>query len=90
MKRHRAEFSLLAAKRSRAEDMATKVTLARFEMSLKAMQKTINNDYSNISLLMNKHSDTCIEGMTDSAVLIRRWIDRINAKYGISPSIEQK
>jgi hypothetical protein len=85
-----AEFSLLAARQSRAEDMATKVTLARFEMSLKAMQETINNDYSNISLLMNKHSDTCVEGMTDSAAVVKRLADRINAKHNASPSIRPK
>lgn len=80
-----AKFSLISAMRSRSEDMATKVTLARFEMSLKEMQRTIGNNYSNVSLLMNKHSDSCVEGMTNSAVLMKRWSDRVNAKYGITP-----
>lgn len=85
-----AEFSLISAKQSRSEEMATKITLARFEMSLKAMQKTIDNNYSNISLLMNKHSDSCVEGLTNSAAFMKRWSDRINAKYGITPSTQPK
>ncbi|MDM7950365.1 hypothetical protein [Hydrogenophaga sp.] len=76
-----AEFSLLAAKQSRTEDIATRVTLARFEMSLKGMQKTIANNYSNISLLMNKHSDSCVEAMTDSSALIKRWTEKVTTKY---------
>ena len=81
-----AEFSLLAAKQSRSEDMATRVTLARFEMSLKSMQKTIGNNYSNISLLMNKHSDSCVEAMTDSSALIKRWTEKMSSKHSKSNS----
>ncbi|MDP2066595.1 MAG: hypothetical protein Q8K38_11570 [Burkholderiaceae bacterium] len=81
-----ARFSLLAASESRSEEMATRVTLARFEMSLKTMQKTIGNDYSNISLLMNKHSESCVEAMTDSSALIKRWTDTISSKYSKSSS----
>lgn len=84
-----AEFSLISAKQSRSDDMATKVTLARFEMSLKEMQKTIDNNYSNISLLMNKHSDRCTVGLTNSAAFMKRWSDRINAQYGI-PDTQSK
>lgn len=79
-----AQFSLLAAQQSRSEELATKVTLARFEMSLKTMNKTINNNYSNVSLLMNEHSAPCVEALADSATLIARWTERINKKYGIN------
>jgi hypothetical protein len=65
-----AEFSLMATERSRSTDMATRVTLAQIAMSMKEMQKTIDNNYSNISLLMEKHSDSCVEPMTDSSALI--------------------
>lgn len=85
-----AEFSLISAKQSRSEEMATNVTLARFEIALKAMQNTIGNNYSNISLLMNGHSDSCTEGLTNSAALMKRWSDRINARYGIGPSTPTK
>jgi len=76
-----AEFSLFAARQSRTEEMATRVTLARFEMNLKAMQTTIGNNYSNISLVMNKYSDSCVEAMTDSTALIKRWKDRVTSRY---------
>nr|WP_315203342.1 hypothetical protein [uncultured Albidiferax sp.] len=77
-----AMFSLMAAKQSRAEEMATKVTLARIEMNLKDMQKTIDNNYSNMSLLSNKYLTPCVEAMQDSAPLINRWTERIQGKYG--------
>jgi hypothetical protein len=77
-----AAFSVLAAKRSRSEEMATRITVARFEMSLKSMQKTIDNNYSNMSLLLNQHSDLCVEAMTDSAAIIKRWTEKVSAKYG--------
>lgn len=85
-----AEFSLISAKQSRSDDMATKVTLARFEMNLKDMMKTIDHNYSNISLLVNKYSESCVEGITNSEVLMKRWSDRISAKYGITPEQEPK
>ena len=77
-----ALFSLMAAKQSRDDAMATKVTLARIEMSLKDMQKTIDNNYSNMSLLSNKYLTPCIDAMRDSAPLIKRWTERIQNKYG--------
>jgi hypothetical protein len=77
-----AEFAVLAARQSRSEEMATRVTLARFEMSLKSMQKTVDYNYSNMSLLMSRHSGPCVEAMTDSAALIKRWTEKISAKYG--------
>lgn len=78
-----AEFSLMAAQRSRSTDMAARVTLARIEMSMKEMQKTIDNNYSNISLLMKKHLDSCVEAMTDSSALIKRWTEKVGIKYGV-------
>lgn len=76
-----ALFSLMAAKQSREDVMATKVTLARIEMSLKDMQKTIDNNYSNISLLSNKYLTACTDAMRDSAPLIKRWTEKVQSKY---------
>ncbi|MFO1300788.1 MAG: hypothetical protein U1F17_10470 [Burkholderiaceae bacterium] len=76
------QFSFRAAQQSRNEEMAGKVSLARFETSLKEMQKVIDYDYSNISLLMNRHSTPCVEAMKDSGVVIRRWTERVDAKRG--------
>ena len=77
-----AIFSLETAKQSRNESMATKVTLARIEMSLKDMQKTIDNNYSNISLLSNKYLTPCVDVMRDSSAMIQRWTQKIQSKYG--------
>jgi hypothetical protein len=76
-----AQFGLMAAQQSRSEEMATKVTLSRFETNLKSMQKTIENNYSNIALLSSKYSDSCVEAMTDSTVMIKRWTTKITSKY---------
>jgi len=76
-----AQFSLLAAKDSRSHEMATKVTLARIQMSMKDMQKTIENNYSNMSLLMTKHLEPCIEAMNGFAPLFQRWTEKIQQKY---------
>jgi hypothetical protein len=62
--------------------MATKVTLARFELSLKDMQRTIQNNYSNMSLLSSKYSESCVGAMTDSGAVMKRWTERIASKYG--------
>lgn len=76
-----AQFGLLAAQQSRSEEMATKVTLARFEISLKAMRQTIENNYSNTALLSSKYSDNCVEAMADSAAMLNRWTEKITSTY---------
>lgn len=76
-----ALFSLLAAKQSRSEEMSTKVTFARIEMSLKDMQKVIENNYSNMSLLSNKYLTPCVDAMQDSVPLIKRWTEKVQSKY---------
>lgn len=38
-------------------------------MSLKDMQKVIENNYSNMSLLSNKYLTPCVDAMQDSAQL---------------------
>lgn len=78
-----AQFSLFAAQKTRSEEMAMNVTLARFEMNLKAMKAEIGNDYSNISLLINKHSTRCTEAMTDSEAFMMRWAEKVHARHGL-------
>jgi uncharacterized protein YegL len=76
-----AIFALDIAKQSRNEEMATKVTLARIEMSLKDMRSTIDNNYSNYSLLSNKYMTPCIDAMRDPKPVIDRWAKKIQNKY---------
>jgi len=76
-----ASFAVIAAQTSRSTEMAGKVTIARIESSLKDMMRTIENNYSNIALLSSKYSDSCVEAMTDSDALLKRWAEKITAKY---------
>lgn len=51
--------ALMLARGTREDDMAMKVTLARFENYLKGMAEDIGNDFSNISILFSKYSASC-------------------------------
>lgn len=85
-----AEYSFTAAKQSRLEDMASEVTLARVEMFLKGMYKTIDNNYSNMSLLMNIHLESCTQGLNNSAAFMKRRSDRITTEHGIASNTQSK
>ncbi len=64
-----------------AEDMfslaitltSKEVTLARYELSLKDMQKDINSDYSNISIIMNKYLLECKEIYENPEARLKYW-----------------
>ncbi len=60
------ELAMVAAKVGRSQEMAQKVTLARLDMSLLEMTKLIENDYSNISLLLSKYASRCLDMMEKS------------------------
>jgi len=48
-------YALIVAKNGRTQKMAEKVTLSRYELEIKSMGKEIENDISNISILINKY-----------------------------------
>lgn len=75
------QFALIASEKSRSKEMAQRVTLARFQLSLEDMQKTIERNYRNISLLSSKYSESCTEAMTNSAAFMERWAEKITSKY---------
>jgi hypothetical protein len=52
-------YAVMAAQENRSNEMVRKVTLARFELGLKSMFKEIDNNVSNISILMNKYGFRC-------------------------------
>ena len=66
-----AQFSLVVAKQSRSQEIATKVTLARIEVSIKDMQKTIEYNYSNMSLLLSRYLEPCVQTMNGSEPLFQ-------------------
>jgi len=51
--------AVMLAKTNRTQKMATKVTLARYNSYLKNMMNEIDLSYSNISILLNQHSERC-------------------------------
>lgn len=57
----------------RTKEMAQKVTLARLEMSISLMQKKIENDFSNISLLAVDYGERCKEVMKNPLSLEEKW-----------------
>ena len=76
-----ATFALTAAKKGRTQEMAEKVTLARLDLEMKSMTNEIENDISNISILMNKHLDHCEEIMTDPEKIMNKRSDKILKKH---------
>ena len=70
------QYGLLLASETRKTDIAKKVTLARYEMSLKEMIIEIDKDISNISILMNKHGYICKEAMDDFEAYMKKLIEK--------------
>jgi hypothetical protein len=57
------KYALISAKKGRTQEMAEKVTLARLELNMKLMTNEIDNEFTNISILINKYSYRCKEIM---------------------------
>jgi len=56
-------YSLLLAAQGRSKELAAQVTNSRIEMYMKKMKQEANNDYANISILINKYHFGCQELM---------------------------
>lgn len=74
------DYALIAAKQGRTEEMAQKVTLARLELNLKSMKGEIDNDISNISILLNKCAARCKEIMQDPDKVMDEWMGKVLKK----------
>lgn len=66
-------YAMAYAQIGRTKEMAQKVTLARLEMSISLMQKKIENDFSNISLLAVDYGERCKEVMKNPLSLEEKW-----------------
>jgi hypothetical protein len=75
------ERALLTAKTGRTDEMAVKVVTARFQVFSKAMMREIESNFSNMSLLMVKHADSCLTAMNDTDGLVKKWSDKVFEKY---------
>lgn len=76
------EYALIAARKGgRSEEMAQKVTLARLEIGTKRMLGEIDNDGSNISILLNKYATRCTSIMEQPERMMKEWLDQAMKKY---------
>jgi hypothetical protein len=58
---------------SRTDEMAKKVVEARYEQYLEAMLSDVGQDFSNISVIANKHGKRCVLAVSDSATYAREY-----------------
>lgn len=75
--------ALITAEIGRTSEMAQKVTLARFKMTMNEMKELINSDYSNISILLNDHSKRCQWVMENTDDFMAEWRNKILKKHGL-------
>jgi len=76
-------FALVAANKGRTQEMAQKVTLARYELTMKSMVNEIDKDVSNMSVLINKYADRCKEIMEKPDKMMDEWADKILRKHNL-------
>jgi len=75
------QAALTAAKLIRDDNMAMKVTLARFETYFTSMTNDIGNDFSNISILFSEYANTCKNSLEKPEEFIKEISDRAVSKY---------
>lgn len=74
-------LAFAAAQSGRSEEMAMKVTTARLNIHLDDMESEIENDYSNMSLLMVKHLKRCEWVVNHTDAFFQEWQDKIFSRY---------
>ena len=57
-----------------------KVTLARVGLEKQRMTRELDSDWSNFSILMNKHHYACVDFSQDMSPRIKHWLDEYGAK----------
>lgn len=67
------EYAVVIAESIRSAEMARKVSLSRYELSVKMMVKEIDLSFSNTSILMNKYALPCKEAMNDPDKFVKTW-----------------
>ena len=61
--------------------MTVEAMLARSEILVKEMLKPLNNNYANISILLNKYGEKCKSMLETPEVRNQYWINKANEKY---------
>jgi len=70
------ELGLQFARNGRSNEMAAKVFKAKMELNYEEMTKSMGNDFGNISILLNKHSNRCKWGMNNPEELVKEWMNK--------------
>lgn len=73
-------FAVIAAEEGRESEVAQKVTLSRLKLEMQGMKKEIYGDYSNMSILMSKHSEPCTEAMNNPEVVYNKWLTKLTSE----------
>ena len=61
--------------------MTVEAMLARSEILVKEMLKPLNNNYANISILLNKYGEKCKSMLETPEVRNQYWINKASEKY---------
>jgi len=61
--------------------MTVEAMLARTKILVKEMLKPLNNNYANISILLNKYGEKCKSMIETPEVRNQYWINKANEKY---------
>lgn len=74
LKEYALRYALVFAETTQTKEMAENVTLERFKLELDAMGKEIERDFSNTSILMNKHGEPCMNKMKYPTAEFSEWL----------------
>jgi hypothetical protein len=77
-------FAVSLGLATKTEEMALKVTQAKFVMASDSMRAEIQNKLTNFSILMNRHLKPCQEMVQNPTQVVERWSKTINARYGVT------
>lgn len=73
LREHALRYALVYAEETRTEETAEKVILEKFKLELDDMDKEIEGDYNNSSILMSKHLEPCKSKMKNPTAVLSEW-----------------
>ena len=76
-------FSAGVGETTRSSEMSLKVTQSKFNLAFESMRDEIENNFSNFSILMNKHLQSCQDMAQDPAAVVKKWEKLISEKYDL-------
>jgi len=67
-------YSVILSTTGRTQEMALKVAEARYKLGLESMGRNIENDFSNISVIVSKYGTKCTTAVTKPEEYARTYI----------------